>query len=176
MKFIAVIFYFAGVVLQAQSISINEVRKMYFEGWEGECGAKELADYLEKAATDTIPVLMAYKAAATTTLANCRINPLGKLSVFNEGKNDLEKAVDLAPEDLEVRFIRYTVQTNIPGILNYDDTETDKQFIIERLTLQKNSIDQYLKNQIVEYLLKHGDLSGAEQKEINHLKAKEFNG
>ncbi|MBN2173355.1 MAG: hypothetical protein JW731_04445 [Bacteroidales bacterium] len=164
------LFLFIFVVLTysviGQNQSIDEVRRMYFEDWQGKCGAEDLDRMLGDSNLENDPVLMAYKAAAKTTLANCKTTPLSKLSVFREGKDLLEKAVVSAPGNVEVRFIRFTVQTNIPGFLGYNNMEADKKFILDNLNLQQQSeMDSDLKNRITEYFIQSEDVT-AEEKSV----------
>ncbi|MCB0806858.1 MAG: hypothetical protein KDC05_13760 [Bacteroidales bacterium] len=169
--------YFAYIVsllvgVQAFAFGPMDARKMYFEGWEGSCGATMLVDTLQQNEIKDDPVMMAYKGAALTTLANCKDTPFSKLSVFNKGKDLLETAIGMDAESVEARFLRYTVQTNIPGILNYNNLEEDKHFIMERLTLPQSPVDAELKSIIATYMLEHGDLSDAEISELKNVMAK----
>ena len=127
---------FIMVAGYSQSLSLDEIRHQFFEGWEGACGAKSLADKLESVETESDPVIMAYRGAAESTLANCEFFPWNKLKQFNRGKEQLERAVKLDPDNYEIRFIRFTVQSNIPSFLNYDNLKEDKKIILESLTLQ----------------------------------------
>jgi hypothetical protein len=166
-RLLFVILFFQVLPARSQEISHEEVQKMYFDGWTGKCGAEELAKILENRQLDSDPVLMAYKGAAITTTANCKMMPFSKLSVFNEGKKWIELAVKMDSGNVEVRFLRYTVQSNIPGFLNYDNTESDKKFLLENLPLQNgNQSDTYLQEQIVWFLLKSEELTDQEKEQI----------
>ncbi|MCB2221798.1 MAG: hypothetical protein KQI35_15495 [Bacteroidetes bacterium] len=170
--FITFIMVFIFGISMAQNIGRMDVREMYFEGWTDQCGAEELTKTLDEPFVVNDAVLMAYKGAALTTMANCKKMPTGKLSVFNKGKDWIEKAVVLDPENIEVRFIRFTVQTNVPEFLKYDDRESDKKFILENLTLQKLSAkDPDLEKRIVAYLMESGNLTEEEQEKIEFLTA-----
>ncbi len=170
--FFGIFLIFMTVTLQGQNTSLEHIRTMYFDGWNDECGASELVALLKDKDVDHDPLMMAYKGAAMTTLANCKKTPFGKLSVFNDGKKLIENAVEEAPGNIEIRLLRYTVQTNIPGFLNYDNREADKKLMLESLTLQENSSgDRDLRNRIIHYLVDYGDLSDSEQKKIEQLTA-----
>jgi len=173
--YITVILLILGLVSQAQNFSNLEVRNMYFDGWEGQCGALDLVKRFNDANIINDALILAYLGAATTTLANCKKFPTSKLSVFFEGKRMLEDAIEMDPENVEIRFIRYTIQTNIPGILNYDDMESDKKMLMEYLRAkQKTSTDVDLSQRIIEYLIEHGDLTNEEQSELNLINNKQL--
>lgn len=76
------------------------------------------------------PVKQAYLGGFQTIWAKHTINPISKLSTFNRGKKSIEAAVGKAPNDVEIRFIRLSVQQNCPSFLGYNDQiENDKKFI-----------------------------------------------
>jgi len=148
----------------AQPPNISEVRKLYFDGWRGECGAVGLNKLLDGNDLSIHPVLLAYHGAAKTTLANCKKFPTAKLSIFFEGKNLLEQAVEIENDNAEIRFLRFTIQTNIPAILNYDDRKSDKKFLIDAVTInQNNMVDVEISKRIVNYLLEYGELNSEEK-------------
>jgi hypothetical protein len=65
----------------------------------------------------------------------------------------LESAIKADQTNVELRFLRYTIQTNVPGFLNYSsDKNLDRTFITQSLARLK---DQELKKIISEFLLKH---------------------
>lgn len=94
---------------------------------------------------------MAYLGALETIWAKYVGNPFSKLSTFNKGKEKLEKAVKNAPDNLEIRYLRLSVQKNAPSILGYDKAiKTDAEFLrknIGRVELAalRNRIEQLLK-------------------------------
>jgi len=47
------------------------------------------------------------------------LNPFNKIKHFNIGKEMVEKYLQEHPNDIEMIFFRYKIQTNIPKILNY---------------------------------------------------------
>jgi hypothetical protein len=162
------------VAVSGQIPPLSEVRKEYLGGWEGECGAEKLYQQLEDQKLENDPVMMAYRGAAKTTLANCTNNPFRKLSDFNSGKKEIESAVEQLPRNLEVRFIRFTVQDNIPSMLNYNNIDEDKEFILDQLSLQKQDIYpvEFLEL-VVHYLLNSDELDETEKNSVRAMLTKE---
>ena len=151
----ATLFLFLLVTIQAfsQQMAVDSLRYYYFDEWVGECGAEALVDYTESVGQDVAPLIRAYRGAGLATTANCTSWPMAKLSRFREGKGMLEEALADQPESLEVRFLRYTIQKNIPGFLGYDNLEEDQEFILDRLTLQlKSGNKDDLSIRILDYL------------------------
>jgi hypothetical protein len=84
--------------------------------------------------TTTKPIYLAYLGAYQTIWANHVINPFGKLSTFNKGKKNLQKAVAMDDDNIEIRFLRYSIQKNAPKFLGYSsDLSSDKKFIESHL-------------------------------------------
>ncbi len=75
-------------------------------------------------------VKKAYLGAFKMLWAKHSSNPLAKLSTFNAGKKYIENAVREAPENVEIRFIRLSVQKNSPAFLGYkQQIAHDRRFI-----------------------------------------------
>jgi hypothetical protein len=99
------------------------------------------------------PLLFGYRGGATMLMAKHAFNPFSKLSYFKKGKLMLESAIKADLNNVELRFLRYTIQTNVPGFLNYNsDKNLDRTFISQSLPKLK---DQELQKIISEFLLKH---------------------
>ncbi len=110
---------------------------------------------------------MAYYAAAEMTSAQYKISPVSKINAFNSGKKILEKVVLIDSLNAEIRYIRFTIQTNAPGFLGYNkNIKSDKQFLIKKLNEIKQT-DTELYSNIYAYLQVHGKLSEQEKKLIN---------
>lgn len=76
------------------------------------------------------------------------INPFSKLKQFNKGKEIVEKYLRDHPNDIEMIFFRYKIQTNIPRILNYrQNLVQDTKKLQEWLEL-KDMNDKDLYNEI----------------------------
>ena len=77
------------------------------------------------------PVLQGYIGAVY--LAKSRhISIFQKLSFFNKGTDTLEAALKRSPEELELRFLRLTIQLNLPSFLGYSkNISSDKQFVLK---------------------------------------------
>jgi hypothetical protein len=170
---IAVAGVFASLPASTQPLSIEQLRYMYFESWQGQCGARELSGLLDGINANGDPVITAYHGAAISTTANCFVLPLGKWKTFKRGRDKIEEAVETAPENLEVRFLRFTVQSNIPSFLNYNNLAEDKGFILKALHLQsENGQHDLLTGWIIAFLLQSGQLGEDETRQVEELKKK----
>jgi hypothetical protein len=132
---------------------IKEVRIMLHNATSSEVACTKMISLLEPFNETNNPLLFGYRGGATMLMAKHAFNPFSKLSYFKKGKLMLESAIKADHTNVELRFLRYTIQTNVPGFLNYSsDKNLDRTFITQSLARLK---DQELKKIISEFLLKH---------------------
>lgn len=172
LNLLILLIFFGLVSLASKAPEISEVRNSFFHGWVGECGASDLYLSLDKYDL-TDPILIAYKGAAEMTQANCVSFPWKKYQFFKNGKRELESAIVLKPENFEIRYLRFAVQCNLPDILNYNNIEEDKQFLIESLTLQmQNTIPDEYMSFVLKQMIQSDELSKEEKSKLNLLLSK----
>lgn len=79
-------------------------------------------------------IIYAYQAAARALMSHHSWNPLEKLDYLKESMRLFRKAVKMTPENPEVRFLRFSIQTELPAFLSMNqDLEADKAMILARL-------------------------------------------
>lgn len=87
-------------------------------------------DLIQKLEGKSDPTSLAYLGAAETIWANHTGNPLSKLNTFRKGVKKIERAVAKDPNNVEIRFIRYSIQKNCPDFLGYNNNlSEDIKFI-----------------------------------------------
>ena len=146
-----------------QEPSMEQVREYYDQAPRSREATENLISLVEDH-VDTSAVLLAYQASATMMMANHVGSPFKKISYFREGKRMLERAVERNPSNVEVRFLRFAAQSEIPGFLGYkDDLEEDKQLI---LTSVAGLQDRQLKELVVTYLMQADYLSQDEKEQL----------
>lgn len=121
------------------SIDLEYVRKNYEKAPKNETLCEQL---IKDLSSSQHGVNLAYLGAFQTMWANHTINPYTKLETFNKGKKNIEKAVKSSPQNLEIRFIRLSIQKNSPSFLGYNkNIEEDKTFIKNNLnTIQSTTL------------------------------------
>ena len=78
----------------------------------------------------------AYLAASKMIQADLSYLPTEQLSLFNQGKEQLEKCVKADLWNTEIRFIRLTLQCQSPWFLGYhDEIEEDAKIVIDHVQL-----------------------------------------
>ncbi len=132
---------------------IKDVRIMLHNATSNEQACTKMISLLSPFNEINNPLFLGYRGGATMLMAKHVINPFSKLSYFKKGKLMLENAIKADYTNVELRFLRYTIQTNVPGFLNYtSEKNLDRTFIAQSLPKLK---DQDLKKIISEFLLKH---------------------
>ncbi|MEO6683303.1 MAG: hypothetical protein ABIN48_10835 [Ginsengibacter sp.] len=141
--------------------TLSQVRNLYIEANKSEKTCKELISLLEPFDATNNPLYYGYKAGATMIMAKHSVNPISKLSWFNKGKKMLETAIQADNKDVELRCLRFGIQSNIPSFLSYKQhLSLDKKFIIKSYPQVK---DEVLRKNIVTFLTKWGQLSSEEK-------------
>lgn len=148
----------------AFSTDVAELRKLYYEAANERRRADKFMKVMDGMPVDSDPLLLCYKGMAHLIQANFSFNPYNKLSFFTKGKEMLERAVNSDPENIEIRFMRFCVQTNAPFFLGYsNDVDSDKKFILN--SLDKIS-DKDLKSKIIIYMLDTDHCTQTEKSKI----------
>lgn len=139
------------VVLSSDSTSLEQVRMNYNKAVSDKALCEKMITELSKAQKESTDYL-AYLGGFQAIWANHVFSPISKLSTFNKGKKNIEKAIKKEPDNAEYRFIRLSIQKNIPSVLGYksnikEDTEflKNNQNQIKSEILQRN-IEALLKN------------------------------
>lgn len=139
-------------------IELKEIRNLYDKAAFDEKANSKLISILESQSKNSA-ILMGYKGSAIALMAKHSYNPYKKIKYFNEGKSLLEKAIATDPDNVELIFLRFAIQTNVPSILNYNQNiRSDKVFLYSML--EKKAIEDYdLKVRIKNYLIKCNELT-----------------
>lgn len=141
---------------------IDEVRSLYQKSMNSEDACKKLIDLLEPYKND--PLYLGYIGCATMVMAKHAFNPFSKLSYFKKGKKMLEEAINSDQHNFELRFLRFTAQTNMPSFLGYDDSiNKDKAFILNSFSQIK---DARLEAYVLPSLKESKDLTQSEKEKL----------
>jgi hypothetical protein len=149
----AFLFLIFPVMLYASSARDMEmIRRLYYEASEKRDSADKFLHLMKDVKIESSALLLCYKGMANMIQAHHSFNPYHKLSYFNKGKALVEKAILIDPQDVEIRFLRFCVQTNAPFFLRYNsDILPDKAIILKGWGA---ITDLYLKEKIKSYMLK----------------------
>ena len=146
-------------------VNIAEVRQLYKQADLSEQNAVVLLEKLESISKTDDKVLVAYKGAVTSMSAKYEKGAKLKKGVFKNGVSLVEYAVSSDSENIEIRFVRLSVQQNSPKFLNYNkEIEEDKKYILNNIN-QISSIE--LKSYIKDYILHSNNFTEEEKNVIS---------
>lgn len=140
------------------SKDLKEYRALYYGVCLNETDIHDFNDFLELNNNDNT-VTKGYQAVIWFLWADYHWSPVKKWKCFNKGKESLDELINNNNDNIELRFLRLTIQENTPKVLGYNtQKEKDKAFIFSRL----NSIDDSdLKERITNYL-RHNSMAKTE--------------
>lgn len=142
--------------------SINEIRNLYEKSLKSEDDCTKLIKMLAPYKNE--PLLLGYSGCATMMMAKHVFSPFSKMAYFKKGKVMLEDAIKADEKNFELRFLRFTAQTNMPSFLGYhDNIENDKNFILNSFSRINNaSLEAY----VLPTLKKSKDLTTTEKEKL----------
>lgn len=117
------------LALRTAAVDLELVRQQYPLAASDKLVCQQMIDLLQRHKEKT-NVHLVYLGAFQAIWATHTWNPAQKLRTFNKGKENVEKAVKADPDNVEIRFVRYTIQSKSPKFLGYNDNvEADKAFV-----------------------------------------------
>ncbi len=136
------LFFFLSISLSFSSNDLYKLRELYFKVSLEEEELETFENYLNKKIKTSNPEIEGYKCVLWFLKAKEYYNPYKKYEAFSEGKKQLELLITKNPNSIELRFLRLTIQDNLPGFLGYDDNITeDNKFIKKNIKSLKNDLD-----------------------------------
>lgn len=157
---------------EPDTVQINKIRNEFYLAVENDDVLDELVRYIEdfyqKDSENYPAVILAYYGALETLRAKHSYNPYKKTKYVIAGLKKLNAAVNKSPSTLEVRFLRFAVLHNIPGIFGIIDERNDDLKVTYQQLLKKDykNINIKLQKGIVEFLIKSGRL---DSEQVNKL-------
>lgn len=140
------------LILLFSSVSPSDLevyRANYSKAATNKSVCERMIASLEKC-KDSTPIAMGYLGGYQTVYANHVSNPFSKLSTFRQGKQHIEAAIAHEPNNIELRFIRLSVQIHAPFFLGYHSNVHEDTDFIQR---HKAEIDSDILRKNVENLL-----------------------
>lgn len=128
------------------------LRQLYIRSTQQEASVDTLI-YAKFRHTTLGPLELGYIGSGYFIKCNYLNNPWNKLKYFTIGKQKLELAIAQNKEHVELRYLRYTLQTNLPSLLRYNDKQEDFQLLQGFISNKQNlEVDADLYNKVKKYL------------------------
>lgn len=145
--------------------TLNFIRTSYYASVDDDNELEKLETFITKKYSENIsqypPIILAYYGGVIALKAKHAFWPFDKLSYLNTSMDILKLSIHKDSDNLEIRFIRFSILDNIPGILGYgDEREADKDKIVNLLCEKEYSqLKESIQEGIVKYMIESGRLS-----------------
>lgn len=139
--------------------TLNQIRKLFYEAVESEEKLEELENFFYKNFTERAliyhPILLAYTGAIDALKAKHAFNPFTKFSKVISSLGILERAVSREPNNLEIRFIRFSILHNLPGFFGYSKERNEDISVIVAQLAKRDYVryDPKLQKNVIEFML-----------------------
>ena len=132
----------------------------------GEKFYKLLADYKDRDA-----LVLGYKAAAEAIRAR-DASMFNKLTYVQDAARTFEQAVGLDPKNPEIRFLRFSVESNLPAFLGLSKhVDEDKQLLLSAALSHPNSgLDTESFRTVRDFLVERGHVSDDDAQRLGRVK------
>lgn len=145
------LFLYLYLPLLIVELNLSTIRVAYKKAVKSKEHTEKLYLLLQDVEIGDECVFVAYKGAVIALLARAEKGAKNKKKRFVEGIQLIEYAVSKAPNSLEIRFVRLSIQQNSPKFLKYNKQQNeDKRFVLKMLKTEKS---KSLKKYISDYVL-----------------------
>lgn len=171
--FIVVSFFLLLIVqnVKADDINLKSIRKQLVLAIDNSKTTDSLYKSLASVKNRT-GLISGYIGALLSCKAKHAWNPYMKVKYLNNSKKVLQTAVNADPHNIEIRFLRFSIEHNVPGFLGFNkDLVADREDIIAQLD-KKNygTADKELTIAIIKFLIHSKRCTPAQNDELNkHL-------
>jgi len=144
------------------------LRKKLIQAIDNSNTTDSLYNVLDKLPKKTA-LTMAYMGALDALKAKHAWNPYSKIKYLNTAEKQMQQAVTQDPHNIEILFMRFSIQHNVPGFLGYGkNLDSDKTEMITQLS-QKNygTADKELTMSIIKFLISSKRCTDAENAKLN---------
>lgn len=133
------------------SFDIDEIRTLYKQTDGSKENTIMLYNKLQAVTEQDGNVFLAYKGASIAMKGRFEKGAKQKTAIFKEGIIMVETALKQEPNNMEIRFIRLSIQQNSPKLLKYKkNIDEDKNFILSNYEkIESNKLRNYIKDYIL---------------------------
>lgn len=152
--------FFFQTAFAAETLNIQQIRYKFTKAIESSEQAEQLLKYLNGQKTSD-PLVIAYKGGAEALMAKHSWNPYQKFAYLLKSQQTLQTAVNNAPLNAEIRFLRFSIQHFLPSFLGMSgNLEEDKKVIISNINTTTSG---EVKKAIIKFMIESGRCNAAEQ-------------
>jgi hypothetical protein len=127
MKFLMVMY----VLFAAQQSPLVEARRLYVSSALEKDSLFKLTELVKTAKPYDQPILSCYAGAAQIIMAKYAPNPFSKFACFRKGRRLMEDAIAKDTACFEMRYLRLSIQSNLPAFLGFHDQIVADQYFLK---------------------------------------------
>jgi len=163
-KIIFLLFFYATSFSSfSQGVTLDGLRREYNQVKKDSASCAKLYKKIIKSSNADVS-MTAYRGAIIAAMADYPKDKKEKIKLFNTGKKLLEQSVAADTANVEMRFLRYTVQVSSPKALGYNkQLLSDKNYILKNYSSITNIA---VKNMISTFLLQYAPLTETEKQKL----------
>lgn len=139
-RFLLFLFILISVHSNAESVAGDEIRNIKLavhRAIESAAVTDSLYRVLKGGNTDN-PLIIGYIGTLEALKAKHSWNPYNKIRYVSLSQKTMKKAVELDPNNLEIRFMRFSIQHYTPAFLGFSkDLEEDRRAIVRQFRNRK---------------------------------------
>jgi hypothetical protein len=157
--------------LFAQEYDMKEMREMLRTASDSKANSNKLYEKVGSYSGEDA-VLISYKAAAHAIKAKFASNPLKKLKYIKASARIFDEATQRNNQDLEIRFVRFAVETQTPAKIKLSKhVEEDKNILLQAIRdYPKSGIHPDVARLARDFLKEYCICSEEEKKDLDAIK------
>jgi hypothetical protein len=154
-------------------LDTEQLRQAYRHAVKDAQIAEKLSQKLTPELCRQSPLALAYSGALDTLKARHCWNPMEKLYLAQRSQQQLARAVALASHNVEIRFLRYSIQLGLPAYLNLSiNLQEDKKLIIDLIGSDESlAIGSEHLRAMIDFMQNEGRCSSAEKAILKQVAA-----
>lgn len=154
--------------LSVLSSDLEKIRLQFYEAVESKAVAEKFVKRM-KLEQGISPVHLAYYGSAQTLMGKHAWNPYQKLTYLKNGMQVLSNASQKAPDNLEIRFLRFSIEHYLPAFLGMSKhIDEDRKKIVSLVQKrQYGSLSHDVVTNIASFVIKSGRAKGGELDILN---------
>jgi hypothetical protein len=171
MRYAHLILFLLGTNVLVHATDLDKVRASFYKASFQQEICESIYNEIKDKDYQKEPIMLAYQGVYQAIMAQYVWNPFTKWWYFKTGVESLEEAIVEEKENIELIFLRFSIQTNCPSFLGYNENIIeDKTFIMKGL-LDSSIRTQYqpFVGDIINYLMATDQLTAEEKKSLAAL-------
>lgn len=154
--------------LSVAPTNLDKMRVQFYQAVENKAVAEKFFERM-KLEQGISPVHLAYYGSAQTLMGKHAWNPYQKLAYLKGGMKVLAVASNKAPDDLEIRFLRFSIEHYLPAFLGMSKhLDEDRKKIVSLVQKrQYGPLPKDVLKDMVTFVIKSGRVKGEELDILN---------